>query len=419
MKKSIVFLAVAVLFLGCGVGPNNPHGNGNVQIPIKGTIAAIGLPKAMRASAGSPALSDARKVLAFYGGRYSIADIVNGSFTVNADVGSATALVFLDANNKYIGNLFAGGLNLLPLGNLKNGDSTIVDLQTLTLDSTSVVPSHNPIGDEIIVSDAEVTRLKELGSFFESLAKNIDANNDGVPDILSHTQLKISSHFSVYGGHWGLDAMPPSQFDTANYCLSYQVRIEGPISMAPANGSAVMLSGPATNPYTDITTDRFVAEMDCFITFFKRQIQPPAGWPLGMALLPFEKGTYSFTLNGSAFYTLDYSNINAKYYLVIATPTLHTDASGKVVSVSVEYKLPDNTVVNPANFVTILQLQFGLTDGNRIEIGRLYEGVKTNQTITDLTNVALPTPVDLSLLSGLSVNYNDLLWNEYDVRWQR
>ena len=137
-----------------------------------------------------------------------------------------------------------------------------------------------------------------------------------------------------------------------------------------------------------------------------------------MALLPFEKGTYSFTLNGSVFYTLDYSNINAKYYMVIATPTLHTDAGGKVVSVSIEYKLPDNTVVNPANFVTILQLQFGLTNGSRIEIGSLYEAVKTNRTITDLTNVALPAPVDLSLVSGLSVNYNDLLWNEYDVGWR-
>jgi hypothetical protein len=413
MKKSIIFFAVGVLFLGCGLGPKNPNGNGNVQIPIKGTIAA-GLSKVARASAGSSVLTDAKKVLAFYGGRYDIANIVNGSFTVNADVGSATALVFLDANNKYIGNLFAGGLNLLPLGNLKNGDSTVIDLQTLALDSTGVVPSHDPIGDEIIVSDAEVARLRELGSFFESLAKNIDANNDGVPDILSNTQLKISSHFSINGARWGVNSTPPSQFDTTNVAINYAVRIEGPISMAPANGSTVSLSGPAANPYTDIMRDGYVAEMDCFISFFKRS----AGASTGMVFPPFEKGTYSFTLNGSAFYTLDYSNINAKYYMVIAAPTLHTDASGKVVSVSIEYKLPDNTIVNPVNFVTILQLQFGKTDGGRIEIGRLYEGVKTNQTITDLTSVATPEPVDVSLLSGLSVNYNDLLWNEYDVRWQ-
>jgi len=54
---------------------------------------------------------------------------------------------------------------MLPLGDLKDGESTTIDLQSLTLDSTSVVPSHNPIGDEINITEAEVTRLKELVDF--------------------------------------------------------------------------------------------------------------------------------------------------------------------------------------------------------------------------------------------------------------
>jgi hypothetical protein len=418
MKKSIIFFAVVVLFLGCGRGPNNTRGNGNVQIPISGAIAMGGLSKGMRTVTGPSALADAKKVLAFYGGRYSIADIVDGSFTAYADMGSATALVFLDANNKYIGNLFTGGLNLLPLGNLKNGDSTVIDLLSLSLDSTSVVPSHDPIGDEILITDAEVARLKELGSFFESLAKNIDADNDGVPDILNKKQLKISSHFSIFGGHWGLDNTPPSQFDTAQLFMNYQVRIEGNISMAPANGDNVALSGPAGNGYTDISRGWYVAEMDCFIAFFRREASAPAGSMLGTAFLPFMKGTYTFTLDGSKLYTLNYSNLNARYFMVIATPTLHTDGSGKITSVSVEYKLPDNTIVNPADFVTILQLSFSMNDNSHVEIGSLYESVKTNRTITDITNVVLPSPIELSLLNHLSVNYNDLLFNEYDVLWR-
>jgi len=113
---------------------------------------------------------------------------------------------------------------------------------------------------------------------------------------------------------------------------------------------------------------------------------------MGTSYLPFKKGTYSFTLNGSQVYSLNYSNLNAMYYLVIATPTLHTNSDGMITSVSIEYKLPDNTIVDPANYVTILQLQFCDKKGNRVELGSLYAGIATDNTLKDFSNVVLPTP---------------------------
>ena len=300
---------------------------------------------------------------------------------------------------------------MLPLGDLKNGENTIIDLQSLALDNTSVVPTHNPIGDEITISAAEVTRLKELGGFFESLAKNLDADNDGVPDVLSNKQLTISSHFSIIGGHWGLDNTPPPSFIGSQMNINYQVRISGNISMAPANENTVSLSGPDVNAYTDIKRRSFLADKDCFITFFNRDNQT-GSWA------PFKKGTYSFTLNGSQLYSLNYSNINAMYYLAIASPTLHTNSNGMITSVSLEYKFPDNNIVDPVNLVTILQLQFCDKNGNRVELGSLYAGVPTAGTLKDFSNVVLPNPVPLSTLDHLNVNYNDLLGNEYDVTWR-
>lgn len=407
MKTLAFALVISTILWSCNKDNQGNQNNGGIR--IKGTIA--GLKDASLKSDNLSLLTNAKKVLVFNPFKYSLADIVDGSFTATAEIGSVTALIFLDADNKYIGNLYSGGLNMLPLSDLKDGESTVIDLQSLTLDNTSVVPSHNPIGDEISITAAEVTRLKELGGFFESLAKNLDADNNGIPDVLSNRQLTISSHFSVQGGHWGLDNTPPQPSTISQSNLSYRVRISGNISMAPANGNLVVLSGPEGSAYNDIQTQSYLADKDCFIAFFNR------GGQTG-SFGPFKKGTYSFTLNGSQTYSLNYSNINAMYYLAIATPTLHVNSNGMITSVSIDYKLPDNTIVDPVNFVTILQLQFCDKNGNRVELGSLYAGIPMANTLKDFSNVVLPNPVSLSTLDHLNVNYNDLLGNEYDVVWR-
>lgn len=415
MKVFYLLLIACALLTSCNKDKNNFDVD---RILIKGRLEPGSQSKSSVATKGVSAdISDAKKVLVFYGNRYELADIAGGSFSVNAETGKPTALVFLDASNGYIGNLFAGGLNMLPLGNI-DGSATEIDLQNLTLEGTTVIPSHDPIGDEIDLTAEEVTRYRELGGYYESLAKNIDADNDGIPDILNKKDLRITSRFAVYGGSWGVNNTPASNFNISGLRMNYGVRIEGNISMAPANSSNVAFSGPEDSPYSGIMRERFVADKDCFITFFSRPGEPFPGTPMENNLLPFKKGTYTFMLDGNMDYTLNYSNIDAGYYLVIASPVLHTNSEGMITSVSVEYKLPDNTIVDPENFVTILQLQFRNHDGSRLEIGGLYEAVQSNNTIKDLTSITLPNPIPLSNLHELSVNYNDILGNEYNILWR-
>lgn len=83
-----------------------------------------------------------------------------------------------------IGNLYAAGLNMLPLIDLEN--NTVIDLKTLVLDGTSVLPTHDPIGNEIKLTEDEIASLKDLGGFFDDLATNMDANQNGKPDILEN-----------------------------------------------------------------------------------------------------------------------------------------------------------------------------------------------------------------------------------------
>jgi hypothetical protein len=408
MKISGLLPLLVLIIFGCSKEENNP---GAETILIKGKLTSSA--KGVAESKGIFVdILDSKKVMIFYGNRYDLAEITDGTFSAAAEVGGATALVFLDGSNRFIGNLFAGGLNILPLNKLEEGRVEI-DLQNLTLEGTRVIPSHDPIGDEINISEEEVVRYREIGTYYESLAKNIDANNDGVPDILNKKDLRITSHFSVTGGKWGINNTAPMQFDASNLITNYQVRIEGNISLAPTSGLQVRFEGPSDGPYTDISQNRYVAEKDCFIAFFRRESQQQQG----NGGLPFRKGIYTFSIENQSF-TLNYSNIDAKYYLVIASPTLQTDNEGKITSVTVEYKLPNNTIVDPEDFVTILQLQFQKKDGSRLEMGSLYEAVESNRRIKDIKNITLDTPFPISDLSGLSVNYNDFLGNEYDVTWR-
>ncbi len=196
------------------------------RILIKGKLEAGN--KSKSASPGlkgvASDLLDAKKVLVFYGNRYDLAEVSDGSFSVNAETGKLTALVFHDGSNRYIGNIFAGGLNMLPLGNVDES-VTAIDLNTLTLDGTSVIPSHDPIGEEIDITNEEAIRYRELGTYYESLAKNIDANNDGVPDILNKKEIRINSQFRIFGGSWGVNNTPASLFDVSQLRINYAVRI--------------------------------------------------------------------------------------------------------------------------------------------------------------------------------------------------
>ncbi len=256
MKNVLFLLILSIILTGCkknSVDPNNNPGNNNnsnqnsnnnAGIIIKGTISASNLSKrSLSKSTGSLSLSDAKKVLVFNGNSYNLFDIVNGSFSANAQMGTATALAFLDTNNNYIGNLCIGGLNVLPLVSLKDGENTTIDLSTLTMSGNNVAAAHNPLGDEIGVTNAEINSLKEVSGYYESLAKNIDADNDGIPDVLTNTQITINTIFAISVGTWGRNNTPALWTDTTNYYFNYTLSFAGGTGLTFSNGN-VSLSGP-------------------------------------------------------------------------------------------------------------------------------------------------------------------------------
>lgn len=415
MKKLLLFTLSIFFLLACKKDPNNSQVPKN-GITIKGRISgtkSIKIPNTK--STNLLSLADAKKVLLFTPGNkatLSFTDIFDGSFTIIPQPGTAAALVFLDANNHFIGTLSTRGLNLLPLGTLANGDTTTIDLSTLTLAGSNVIPSHDPFGKEIILSDAEINGFRELDSYFESLAKNLDADNDSALDVLSNKQIYIISQFIIVAGTYGIDSKPAVINDTALNTMSYNTYINGDLGFdTPAK---ISMSGPEGDPYDTIYCCHFQSFDNAGHGF-------SSGFGIGKDA-PFKKGIYDLTLDNKRF-TLSFSNIDAKYNLVFVTPILHTNNDGKLVSISLTYQHSDYTMVNPENILIDVMLQLNDSVSHQFYsspwLNRLNRCRGDSNCVEGLNSLNLNSPLDISSLRHIDIVYHDILGNLYFIQWRK
>lgn len=398
MKNLVFLFSILILAVSC----NKDNNAGNGMIPIKGNVSGSAKSKSGMASS----MSDAKKVIVFSKYYYSITDITDGRFSVNGQMGSGVALIFLDGANQYIGTLSTRGLNMLPLGNLPDGENTVIDLSSVTLEGKSVIPSHDPFGKEITISETELNSLRTLDEYYEGLAKNIDADNDGAPDVLTNKELVVNTIFGVPAGNYGLNSKDPV-LNVGD--IKYTLEFAGGSALTFSGGN-IALSGPAGNPYSDISLWGAHPNPGAgrgFLASFGRDNN--AGESMHP---PFMKGTYTLTLNGSQNYTLNYSNIDARNSLVIVAPRLNTNSEGKLISISLEYTLPNGDPIEPASILTNVRVQLVATDQKII-----YESKDGLTYSTGFSIVKLATPAEISNLMVVGIGYDDLLGNTYLINW--
>lgn len=408
MKNLILMFAVLFMIVSCKKDKNSNSSG----IVIKGKIAlSIGMNSYGAKSLNTISLSDATKVFVVNLDNGTLKseflDIKDGSFAATAGLGTATALIFLNADSRYIGALSTRGLNLLPLSKLADGENTTIDLADLTLSGTSVVASHDPFGKEILITDAEINRLKELDGFFESLAKNIDADNNNIIDATVDKQLFIKTRFSVQANHWGLNSSPLMS-DIDMNSLNYSIELDGDKGFSKPG--SIVLSGPVDSPYNDISA--YFINSNGNGGFY-------SGISRSGGIL--KKGTYSINIDGYIC-SLDYSNNEVKNQ-VFVLPTLHTNSEGKLVSISLEYKLPDGSTIDPINILTDIMIQLNDDSGNQYFHSPWIknEGADISHCtcINGVFSYTPDTPVDISHLKGITIPYNDLLGNTYFINWNK
>jgi len=410
MKKYILLLAIGFIFAGCDglfFGPR--------KIVIKGKIAKSSNVSEMKVRAESTyTLADAKKALIFSGNEYNLVEIsANGTFSGKATVGSATVVAFLTSDNQFIGNLFAGGMNVLPLVGVAD-DLNTIDLSTLTLEGTRVIPANDPVGSQIQLSAEELNFMQQLSTYYESLAKNIDMDKDGEPDILVGNQILVNSLVYVTVGRFGRNSTAPVLLDTTQFRIDYSVRIEGDKDLYNEKFTPVF-QGPAGAPYSNIKSETHTGQ-NCFISMFDRtDFSLTQG--VKNTYLPFANGVYTFTLSEKNKYTFTHTNVDMGNYMVIVIPTFHTDNDGYITKVTYEFELPDRTIINPRNLLSsYIRIQI-----NSAQYNQLYEGLHLYGTY-DLENYDFYTEkieakVKLSDVSTIGLAYIDLLGNEYQMNW--
>ena len=416
MKKLILLsLLSVVIFSGCGSSDNQDNNQNNNQkmIAITGQISSPSKSNVQHIKYDTPTLANAAKVLVFYGNKYALTNITNGSFITQAPEGSASCLVFLDANNQFIGNLFAGGINVLPLVNL--GSTTSIDLSTLTLDGTRVIPANDPIGSTIQLTTQELDFLNNVGVYYQTLAKNIDMDNDGSPDILNGDQIRVNSVINMRAGTFGTDTKQVQMLAPANFVVNTGIRMAGAIGMYDKNFTTTF-SGPAGTPYTDIQTSWSTQAQDEFI-FICSRMDKPGG--IGQyPTRPFADGVYSFQLNKNQLYTFNFSNINMQNYLMIIKPTIHTDNNGYITKISYEFVFPDGTPADPRNLIQgYIRTQIGNNTGTQLYEGHPLYGTFSADGNYDYYNESIGTKINISNVNQCNFAFIDILGNEYEYSW--
>jgi hypothetical protein len=271
------------------------------------------------------------------------------------------------------------------------------------------------LGNSILLNNEEIEWYKELGGYYESLSKNIDTDNDGVPDVLSKSNIDVSTIFNISCGPWTLNNAATQVVDTNHIFINYILRLGTGKALKPVNTN-VIVAGPAGSPHNDIKQMSFAFGPDCFIASFIRENPAFQGSPMGLTMLPFGKGTYTITLENKN-YTIDYANLSAKHFFIIAKPTIHTNSKNEIVSVSIDYRDTDNNIVTAENYVYQTQVTFDGSQTQLAQIGALWENPEA-KTNTDLYNFTLKTPLPFSQLRRLSVMYVDLIGNSYNIGYE-
>lgn len=440
MKKMFILLFPALLFCSCESLFQDIDYLFLDKVVLKGKISntKASSPLQRAPSDNEFTLADAAKVMVFYGNQYQIFEInSDGSFSGKVPLGNSTLVTFLTGDNHFIGNLYTGGLNFLPLQGLDE-KIDLIDFSTLTLDNKRVIPENDPVGKSIKLTEAELSFMKEVGKFYESMAKNIDMNNNKIPDLYEDITIFLSTSRQFYGGKCGIKGEKEAQI-TGTYDLkgTNSLKIEGYVEWFSEKIKGISknatLTGPAVTPYNDIINtsnkefDDNEPDKESYYVDFARQNNDL-----------FETGTYTLHIDKQDFSFDYYFDLNMKDFWVFAAPTLVVDSKGYVTEAEIEYQLKDGRKVKPERVLSSsISLTINVfsydssmdvydswsTSGNGkpgeeaiVEIVRrnALENLRKNY---NHYKIKFPKPIKLSNIESVGTAYLDMFNNSAGNNW--
>ena len=408
------------------------------KVSLKGKVVKAQRVSGMSKAPSSPdelTLADAAKVMIFYANEYVLTDIEkDGAFSKRVPIGNSTVVAFLTINNEFIGNLYTGGLNFLPLSGLVEGTNEI-DLSTLTLEGKRVIPANDPIGKTIMLNEGELDFMKEIGIYYENLANNLDMDRDGIPDILKEKELSFSTRKNFDAGKFGIQGISEPQIaGNSDIIGSNYIMINGHTTwfsntQDPSILQNAVLSGPLDNPHSDIrhSGNNMYNIKTNYELGFERTSQNN-----------FNSGEYSFLIDNATFTFNYFFDMNLRDYWVYPVPTVHLNSADEVTAVSYAFQLPDGREVDPRKILSSsIGLMFNVyqfennmkaykywQNDPQSEVAATVEIVRQDilsslKDSHDFYFVELEVPIKRSNIHSISTTYYDMFGNRAINGWMK
>lgn len=225
-KWLAVLISILVLCSSCTKDDAIVDPGTQYNLVLKGNIPSLyksGVLKLNRVSADSTIA----KVIVFYSlGGYNIAEVKNGKFSIGVQTGTPAFLIFAGVSDNYLGYLcLRDGFESIPLVKISENISTI-DLQDILLSNKIGSPTHNPLGNEIMLTEEEQLILSFLDDFFYPIVRNPDVDGNGKMDFLENKFYRLQILWFYRGGNFGNNLTPsysiPLQYDGWKLAFSAQ-----------------------------------------------------------------------------------------------------------------------------------------------------------------------------------------------------
>lgn len=188
LPKVLILLMLLLTFISCGGGGGG--GTGDIE-ERKADVSVMGsFPlEILRADIQIDSISKVYSIRV--DGQIKTANVVDGAFSIDLERDASYILAFVDTNEAVVGFLsLENGIDSLPLLAIDDSINSI-DLKQLNLDGNSIIPTHNPLGDEIGLSADELEFIAKNDDLFVESLKNFDANNDGRADFIDQNSFRI------------------------------------------------------------------------------------------------------------------------------------------------------------------------------------------------------------------------------------
>jgi len=371
----------------------------NGIFPIS-TVASFSVPP-LSSKASTLDASQASKVLIFYptNSSYQTANILNGVFSIEVSTSNPIGMIFVSVGNQFLGYLYLkNNIASLPMSRVKSGIATI-DLGDLFSSGLVVEPEHNPLGDEIPLTEDERKALEQFNGLFASIVKNPDINGNGIIDCMEGEKFFLSIAYDFNSGNFGGNLTPSmSSFGIR----LYQIHFFSTTTNCP---DKVTVFGPNGSPFSPSRTlDRVVIGTYCTHRYVN--FDNP---------VPLIEGEYTIEYPDEllTFHIPDQSPILSSVIIMLPTVILNDD--GTIKAIKWVYRLANGSdeSVNPASLMK--NILINMSTGTDLS-DQLPTIIVPN---TETTEVDVPYTVMWDNIYQIATSYDDVYGNIYGLMWMK